>query len=197
MKQTLRTVSSISVLLVTIFLFVQCKNQATKEPGEVVSVAGKIDSESLPLAYVEVDSLLVHFEFYNRLASSLEDKLAKHNSTLNAGYQKLENEYINFQQRVQNNAFLSQDRMQQEQRRIQRMKDDLDRQAAQVEREIALENQLLQQQMSDTLTLGMKEFNTPQKYLMIFSKSGNSILYADPRHDITDQVIEFLNKRFK
>ena len=196
MKQTLRTVSSISALLVTIFLFVQCKNQATKA-SEETSAINEINLEDFPFAYVEVDSLLVHFEFYNRLASKLEDKLVKHNNTLNAGYQKLENEFINFQQRVQNNAFLSQERAQQEQRRIQRMKDDLDKQAAQVEREIALENQLLQQQISDTLTLGMKEFNTPQKYLMIFAKSGNSILYADARHNITDEVIEFLNKRFK
>jgi outer membrane protein len=196
MKQTKHAISSILALLITTFLFVQCKDQATKETGET-NVAGGTDTEYLPLAYVEVDSLLAKFEFYNRLASNYEDKVSKHNSTLNAGYQKLQNEVINFQQKAQSNAFLSQERMLQEQNRIQRMKDDLDKQATQVEQELALDNQLLQQQISDSLVLGMKEFNTPQKYHMIFAKSGNSILYADAHYNITAQVVEFLNKRFK
>ena len=196
MEHTLRTISGIFALLITVSLFVQCGNRVTKE-SEETSAPNEINPEYFPFAYVEADSLLAHFNFYNRLASNLEDKQAKHNSTLNANYKKLENEVINFQQKVQTNAFLSQERAQQEQNRIQRMKDDLDKQAAQIERELALDYQLLQQQFSDTLALGMKEFNTPQKYLMIFSKSGNSILYADVRHNITGEVIEFLNKRFK
>jgi outer membrane protein len=196
MKQTKLAISGLVALLMTAFLFVQCKDQAPKA-GDEANVILESETGHLPIAYVEVDSLLAHFDFYNQLASAFEDKASKHNSTLNAGYQKLQNEVINFQQKAQNNAFLSQERMTQEQNRIQRMKEDLDKQAAQVEQELALDNQLLQQQMSDSLVLGMKEFNIPQKYHMIFAKSGNSILYADAHYDITAQVIEFLNKRFK
>ncbi|MDR2475949.1 MAG: OmpH family outer membrane protein [Bacteroidales bacterium] len=193
MKQTL---CGIFTLLITAFLFMQCKDQATQDAGKA-NTSNEINSETLPLAYVEVDSLLAHFDFYNRLASNYEDKVSKHNGTLNAGYQKLQNEVINFQQKAQNNAFLSQERMLQEQNRIQRMKDDLDKKAEQVQAELALENQLIQQQFSDSLIVGMKEFNIPQKYQMIFAKSGNSILYADARYNITEQVIDYLNKRFK
>ncbi|MDR0541284.1 MAG: OmpH family outer membrane protein [Dysgonamonadaceae bacterium] len=196
MKQTKRAVSGIFTLLLITVLFVQCKDQATKEAGEA-TVASERDAEYLPLAYVDVDSLLAHFDLYNRLVSNFEDKASKHNSKLNADYQKLQNEVINFQQKAQNNAFLTQDRALQEQNRIQRIKDDLDKQAAQVEQDMALDSRLLQQQMTDSLVLGMKEFNNPQKYHMIFAKSGNSILYADAHYNITQEVIEFLNKRFK
>jgi outer membrane protein len=186
----------IVALMVTVFLFVQCKGQETKNAGEMNAI-GESDTGQLPLAYVEVDSLLTHFEFYNRLASAYEDKAADMNAKLSKGYAKLQDEAINFQQKAQNNAFLSQERALQEQNRIQRMKEDLDKQATQVEQELALDTQLLQQQMSDSLVLGMKEFNTPPKYDMIFAKSGNSILYANAKYDITNEVIEFLNKRFK
>jgi len=195
MKQTKHTISGIFVLLITIFLFAQCKNQAAKE-SEEVSATNEISPEYLPLAYVEGDSLLAHFEFYNQLASKLEDKVLKHYNTLNENNKKLENEMINFQQKLQNNAFITQDRAQQEQNRILKMKDDFERQAAQREQNLNLEQQLLQQQLSDSLILGIKEFNTPQKYQMIFTKSGNNILYADPRYNITNEFIEFLNKRF-
>ena len=195
MRQTKHTISGIFALLITIFLFAQCKNQTPE--SEATNAGNETNSAYLSLAYVEVDSLLASFEFYNRLASNLEDKLMKHYNTLNDNKKKLENEAINFQQKMQNNAFLSTERMQQEYNRIQRMQEDFERQAAQREQDLTLEQQLLQQQISDTLASGMKEFNTPQKYQMIFSKSGNNILYTDPRMNITDEVIEFLNKRFK
>jgi outer membrane protein len=196
MKQTRLTVHSIFALSIITLLFIQCKNQATSETSDA-NTPPSAGTEHLPFAFVNVDSLLSHFELYNHLASSYEDKVSKHNGTLNAGYQKLQDEVIKFQQKAQTNAFLSQERLTQEQNRIQRMKDDLDKQATQVEQELALENQMLQQQISDSLALGIKDFNNPQKYQMIFAKSGNSILYADAHYDITALVIEFLNKRFK
>ena len=196
MKQTKHIMSGIFTFLITTFLLVQCKNQTQNELGEA-SETQELNPVYLPLAYVDVDSLLAYFDFYNHLASNFEDKQVRLSNSLNSGYQKLQNEIINFEQKLQNNAFITQDRTLMEQKRIQRMKDDLDKQAAQVQQELALDNELLQQQFSDSLVLGMKEFNTPQKYLMIFAKSGNSILYADPGYNVTDEVIEYLNKRFK
>jgi outer membrane protein len=198
MKQTKQVVGGIFALMVTILLFVQCKEQTTKDAGIVSPNSdGESDTHYLPLAYVEVDSLLVHFEFYNRLASAYEDKVSKNNSSFNSSYQKLQNEVISFQQKMQNNAFLSQERAIQEQNRLQRMEDDLKKRYAQMEQELALEQQLIQQQLSDSLVLGLKEYNVPQKYHLIFAKSGNSILYADAHYNITNDVLGFLNKRFK
>jgi outer membrane protein len=46
--------------------------------------------------------------------------------------------------------------------------------------------------------VAMKAFNQPQKYQMIFTRSGNSnILYATESYDITQEVIDFLNARYK
>ena len=196
MKQTKHTIGGIFALSVITFLFVQCKEQTTKELGEA-NTGAEINLEYLPLAYVELDSISTHFEFYNQLMSEHEDKIVKEQNTLAAKYKKLENEFINFQTKVQSNAFLTTERAQQEENRIRRMQEDLEKQAAQIDRELTLQFQLMQQQISDTLVLGMKEFNTPQKYHLIFAKSGNNILYADANYNITSEVIEFLNKRFK
>lgn len=197
MKQFKHAISGMFVLAASILFFVQCKNNnETTTSGETVT-GNDAPLQYLPVAYVDVDSLLVHFDFYNGLVSTYEDKLNKQNNTLNSSYQKLQNEAINFQQKAQNNAFLSQERMMQEQTRIERMQEDLQKRAAQMEQELALEQKLIQQQLSDSLSLGVKEYNTPQKYQLIYTKSGNSILYADEHYNITTEVIEFLNKRFK
>ncbi|GHV10059.1 hypothetical protein FACS1894162_2410 [Bacteroidia bacterium] len=182
-------------LAIVTLLFVQCKdNKSANNTGSSSLAAGQL----LPIAYVDVDSVLTYFEFYNKLVSAYEDKLGARNNSINSGYQKLQNEAINFQQKAQNNAFLNQERMQQEQTRIQRMEQDLKNRAAQMEQELAVEQQLLQQQVSDTLKAGIKKFNTPQKYQMIFTKMGNTtLLYADERYDITKEVLEYLNQHIK
>ncbi|GHT73042.1 membrane protein [Bacteroidia bacterium] len=179
--------------------FVQCGKNQANTPNEAVAGNDTL-SQTLPIAYVDADSLLTHFKFYNNLISAYESKLSKHNNSLNSTYQKFQSEVIAFEQKAQNNAFLSQERMMQEQTRLQGMKQDIERRAAQAEQELALEQKLIQQQLSDSLALGIKEFNKSQKYQMIFTKAGlfnSNILYANEQYDITKDVLEFLNKRFK
>jgi outer membrane protein len=197
MKQIKHSIAGMLVLAVTTLLFVQCKDTGANNSTGAAAGNDPI-ADYLPVAYVDADSVLTHFEFYNNLVNAYEEKVSKQNSDLNSSYQKLQNDAISFQQKAQNNAFLSQDRMQQEQIRLQRMQDDLQKRASQMEQQLALDQKVIQQQLSDSLALGIKEFNTPQKYQMIFTKTGNSnILYADKHYDITPEVIEFLNKRFK
>jgi outer membrane protein len=179
-------------LALAMCLFVQCKDNKT---ANTAGAGTAENSELLPIAYVDMDSLLAHFEFYNQLAKSYEDKLLSRNNAINSGYQKLQNEAINFQQKAQNNAFLNQERAMQEQTRIQRMEEDLKKSAAQMEQELAIEQQQLQQQLADTLKAGIKKFNTPQKYQVILQKSG--LLYADEGYDVTTAVLEYLNKNIK
>jgi len=197
MKNIKHAISGIFTIAVVMLFFAQCKDNGSNTQAEAVG-----DSEAfthrLPVAYVDVDSLFVHLDFYNKLISAYEEKLSKQSASLNSSYEKLQNEAISFEQKARNNAFLSQERFQQEQTRIQRMQQDLEKKAAQMEQELGLEQRMIQQQLSDSLAFGIKEFNTPQKYQMIFTKTGNStILYADESYNITNDVIEFLNKRFK
>ncbi|GAP72011.1 hypothetical protein SAMD00024442_21_62 [Candidatus Symbiothrix dinenymphae] len=190
----------LEILAVTgvMLVFTQCGKKGVETTSEGVVVAEGVPSELLPLAYVDADTLLKQLNFYLQLVDGYETKLAKQNASLSASGQKLQNEMIAFQQKAQNNAFLSQERAQQEQARIQKMQADLEKRAEQVQQELAQESRNIQQQLNDSLAKGIKEFNTPQRYQMIFTKSANStILYADERYNITQEVTEFLNKRFK
>ena len=198
MKQMKHLLAGFLSALSALLIFTSCNNNNAKSEENPISSIEAVEITSLPVAYVDADSLLVEFDFYNGLVSNYENKLSKRNSSLNSGYQKLQSEAMTFQQKVQNNAFLTQDRYNQEQTRLQRMEEYLRTKAAQIEQEMALEQRQMQQQLSDSLNKGIKEFNTPQKYQMIFTKTGNStILYADEKYNITEEVLEFLNKRFK
>ena len=85
----------------------------------------------------------------------------------------------------------------QEEKRLVGMQEDLEKFAAQVQRELAIEEAGMQQQLHDTITVALREFNIPKKYEIIFSNVGtDNILYADDSYDITAEIIEFLNNRY-
>ena len=192
--------SGVFTLIATVLFFVQCgnNNTGTTTSSEVSDGNSGVAPEYLPIAYVDSDSILTYFNFYSNMVGKYEEKVSKQSGEVAASYRKFQDEVVKFEQKVQNNQFFSQDRYNQEQARLQRMQKDIEKKSAQIEQDLMLEQSLIQQQFSDSLALGIKEFNTPQKFQMIFTKSGNNIvLYADPHYNITEDVIDFLNNRFK
>ena len=51
--------------------------------------------------------------------------------------------------------------------------------------------------LRDSLQNFLKDYNKAKKYDLIISKAGDNILLADKKYDITDDVINGLNKRYK
>ena len=43
----------------------------------------------------------------------------------------------------------------------------------------------------------LKEYNKTKKFDIIISKAGDNLLYANPKYDITNDVVKGLNKRYK
>ncbi|MDH8701957.1 outer membrane protein [Dysgonomonadaceae bacterium PH5-43] len=183
--------------MAALLLFTQCENKETQTVSETVKFNDTIPCR-LPIAYVDQDSLLYHFDLYNSMQRSLENKYNKYQNSLSSEAKKFQDEVNLFQQKLQNNAFLTQDRFSQEETRLQRMQQDLEKKNYQIQQDMALEYKVMEMQLADSVRLGMKEYNNPQKYQLILAKhSGLLVFYADDQYDITNEVIEFFNKRFK
>ena len=98
---------------------------------------------------------------------------------------------------MQNNAFLSQERAEQEQQRILRMQQEYQQMAERLSQEFALEQQKLNMELADTVKVRLVEFNKDKGYQIIYSNTGaDNILFADEKYDITKEVTEFLNKKY-
>jgi outer membrane protein len=124
-------------------------------------------------------------------------ELENHRLDINQRKQKFEREVQDFQQKVQLNAFITQDRMNQEGARLEKMRADLERYAAQIEQTLSEKQMQMQQQLQDSVLSGLKLFNTPQKYQIIFSNIGtDNFYYVNDAYDITQPVVDFLNARY-
>lgn len=152
---------------------------------------------TLPIAYVNVDSLLVNYNFAKDMNEALMRKEESSRATLNQKERQLQAAAQEFQRKVQNNAFLNQERYDQEQQRIVKMQQDYQQTAERLAQEFALEQQKLNIELSDTVKVRINEYNKNRGYQLILSNTGSdNVLYADDKYDITPEVIEYLNSKY-
>lgn len=152
---------------------------------------------TLPIAYVNVDSLLINYNYAKDLNESLLRKEESTRATLNQRENQINSAAQDFERKLRNNAFLSQERAQQEQERILQMNQDYQQLAERLTQEFMLEQEKMNLQMEDTIKARMKEFNSDKRYEIIFSnRTTSTVLYADKKYDITQDVVAFLNNRY-
>lgn len=169
----------------------------TGDKQEAPAVAVE-SSEVMPIAYLNVDSLLVNYTFAQDASERLMKKQEDARLKLNTKARTLQNEMADFQRKLENNAFLSRERAEKEQQRLLTKQQELQELEAKLTEDIMLENQKLNMQLADTLTNFLKEFNADGRFHVILSNSAkDNVLMAAEQYDITTQVIDGLNARCK
>ena len=165
---------------------------------EEASQAIVAPTEVMPVAYLNVDSLLANYSFAieanEKLMSKQEDARLKMNTKLRT----FQNEVADFQRKLQNNAFLSRERAEKEQQRLAKKEQELQELEAKLTQDIMLENQKLNMQLADSLTHFLQVFNADGRYHVILSNSAkDNVLMAAEQYDITDEVVTGMNARYK
>lgn len=182
--------------LMAAFAMVSCNNQSPKMDEQ--PTADSIQNESgIKIAYVEVDSLMTQFEFAKEKTQELEKKSLNARNTLTQKGNQLQSAANNFQQKLQNNGFTSREQAESVQQQLQRQQNDLAALQARFESELANETQKFNVALRDSLNHFLDIYNKDKKYDMILAKSGDNILFANPKYDITQDVINGLNKRYQ
>ena len=172
-----------------------CNNESPKMDEKPAAEAGQ--EGGVKIAYVEVDSLMTQYEFCKEFTLILEKKSTNARNTLNSKGQALQSAMANFQQKLQNNGFTSREQAEGQQAAIQRQQQSLQELQARLENELAQETQKYNAGLRDSLSHFLEAYNKDKKYDLILTKQGDNILYAAKRFDITNDVINGLNKRYK
>ncbi|MDD2525221.1 MAG: OmpH family outer membrane protein [Bacteroidales bacterium] len=152
---------------------------------------------ALPIAYINVDSLLLHYNFSKEMNEQLLRKRESSMATLNQKGKELEGELGEFQRKLQNNAFLSQDRAQSEENRLRKKQSELQELEQRLSAEITQEQSSMNEMLRDSVYSFLKTYNKENPYQIILSNTFNdNILYSAEKYDITKEVIEQLNARY-
>ncbi len=178
----------------TILLFSQCAGNST---GTSAGTPASIDTCNLSIAYVDMDSLLTHYNLATDFSEAMMSKEENVRATLNEKGRQLQKEGEDFQRKLQNNAFVSRARAEQEQKRLLSKQQKLQELQQRLQNELVADQQKNSLELRDSIKSFLKAFNSDKKYSLILSNIGmDNILLADSALDITSTVVEGLNARY-
>ncbi len=178
------------------FLFAQCGNNASQASSTTATPAAGLSG--MKIAYVEIDTLLSQYKFCIDLNEEMVKKSENVRLTLNQKAKDLDNQKQEFQTKYQNNAYLSPERAQQEYNRIAKLEQDLQNLSNKLQSELISENEKNSLQLRDSINTFLKEYNKTKGYSLIISNTGfDNLLYADSCYNITKEIVDGLNARYK
>ena len=194
MKRLNNVMSGLAALAIAV-LFSQCtgnsNTQTTNAPAQAANLTG------MKIAYVEIDTLLSQYNFCIDLNEEMVKKSENVRLTLNQKAKELDEQKQEFQTKYQNNAYLSQERAQQEYNRIAKLEQDLQQLSNQLQSELMQENEKNSLQLRDSINAFLKEYNKTKGYSLIISNTGfDNLLYADSIYNITREIVDGLNARY-
>ncbi len=174
-----------------------CKSSCSKNGGN----SGNSKNDSLrasvndDIAFINVDSLLRNYKYYDFLESKLLEKQKSLEADLNKKMAAFEKEANEFQRKVQNNSFLSQESAQRQQEELMEKQQNLYKLRDDLSNELMKASSDLEKQLLDTVTNFLKEYNKEQNYRYILNSAG--FLYGNEALDITDTIASMLNLRYE
>jgi len=188
----------IGIIILFILNFTKPNSEINNKDTQTQSQDTLIDesiNQSKEIAYVNVDTLLRNYKFYDKLEAQLLERQKQLEAQLNSKMAKFQRDVNEFQKKVQLGSFLSQqsaqnqqDELAARQQNLLKLKDDLSMQLAQ-------ETQNMNNQLLDTVVNYLKIYNKEKKYQYILNSA--SFLIGNPANDITKEIIDGLNKRYE
>lgn len=188
--------SILSIAIIALFVLIFT---GKPEAGVSTESAATFPKEDLtiPVAYLNLDSVLLNYQFAIEANEKLMTKQEDARLKLNSKASSFQRDAADFQKKLENGAFMSRERAEQKQQELLKKQQELQDLEAKLTNDIMLENQQLNLQLADTLNSFLAEFNKDGRYQLIFANTGkDNILQSAEGYDITTEVVDALNARY-
>lgn len=192
---------NVVLIIAVIFLFVKMPTSAVSSSNDQEDQNVKNDTSKseyngtgLKMAYINNDSLTKRYKY----VKDIERKLEEEKKMVDQKLQSKLKEYQNWERKLQEQlpTMLSseieqaQNKAMKKQQELQQLEQQLQMQLAQTENELLVKH-------IEKVQKFLKTYAEERGYDYIFGyQLGGNLLYGDNVHDITDEVIERLNKKY-
>jgi len=189
--------SLLIVLVVAVAMFA-CKNNQKGEEKSKKNEVKIVSGEMIPVAVVNIDSVLAKYQKAVDANESLMKKQEDARLELNQKERALNNDAIDFQNKMENNAFLNRQRAESAYASLNKRQEDLQRLAESKSQELYEEQQRVSEEVRGEINEVIEFLNEDGKYHLVLTTSSlnDNVLYCADQYDITDEVVEELNKRY-
>ena len=197
MKEKIHYVIEGALAVAVIILFLLHFTGSKNIVAPIAAVSNESNAmEHMPIAYVDIDSLMTNYTYMidlnEQLAKKYEDTQAKYTEQA----RKFQNEINDFQRKVETNSFISRERAEAEEKRLIKKNEELQQMQANYAQELDAERFRLHEDFRKTIIVQMNAYNTEKGYHVIFGKTNDNMLYTNEAYNITTDVIEYLNAQY-
>ncbi len=197
MKNLSIILNAILFVAVAVLFYLVLSNGSTKTSEEAAETK-KEEIQEYPIAYVNMDSLLMEYKYAQKLNEELLRKEESSRADFNEQARVFQEDMKEFQRKVQNNAYLSLERAQNEERRLRKKEQELQELNRQMSSELRRRQNEINKELNDSISSFLNEYTKEHPYKLILSNTmGDNVLYANKALNITDKVIDELNKRYE
>ncbi len=152
-------------------------------------------TKSVTIAYVKMDSVLYTYELAKKLTSNLQSNQESFKKEYAVKRIKFEKDAAAFQEKVQRGGFLTEERAKLEQERLIGQQQEVERLDYELTQKLNEMQAQINQQIVDSISSFLKSYNSDKKYDIILNSA--SMLEGTPKFNITKDVSDGLNKRYK
>lgn len=165
--------------------------------------------ELMPIAIINTDSILKHYtlavEASDKLMNRYEESTVKLDTkakSLQKEAETFQRDVLDFQRKLEANAFLSRERAESEQVRLQKKEQqlmakqqDLENLRQKLSADFMDEQNALTQQLQDSIQQFLRDYNADGRFHLVLNDA--VLLNKVAGYDITEEVISGLNARYK
>lgn len=184
----------IILLLAAVLVLGACNDKKeTPQVNTPVKATG-----ALKLAFVQLDTLQSQYQYFKDVNQELSEKKDNAQATLQQKAQSLQAQAAAFQSKAQSNAY-TQEQYNQELARLQKLEQDGQALEMRLTSSLQEESAKRLQAISDTIQHFIAAYAKERGYDFIFSKTSgiDHLIYANGAFDVTREVVDALNKRYK
>ncbi len=172
-----------------------CQNTSeTKESAEEQATVATAAAGSI--VYFDLDRVLDQYDMANDKRSEVEAKVATIQKEINRRQKSLEDGIASFQNKI-NKGLMTSATAQAQQQKLAEQEQAFQQFAQQKQAEIMEEQTVMMNQLADAIKTFVENYNIEKGYAMILTNQASvPVIVADPSLDITNEIIEGLNKEY-
>ena len=165
----------------------------TKKEPEAVALPAVGDGVSI--AYVRTDSLLLNYDKFKIENEALLKQRENARTTLQKKVEEFQRDMLDYQKKVENQAFLSIDRQRSEYERLAKKEQEIQQLEMQMTQELMLKEQQILVNFQASMDSVINEFNKEKGFTFILGTAGSdNILYGNEMFNVTKEVLNMWNK---
>ena len=185
------------VAIVPLYVLHFTSAKTKDKPATETETSAKDFSGEIPIAYINIDSALVRMEMYTDLQLELSTKQQQLESSFSSKYKTFEQSVSRYQTDV-SKGLLTRSEMQEKEQQLNNERINLESLQNEYMSQMQEQGLVSNRKVIDYIMEYLKEYNQEKGLQYIFSFSfGSNLLYVNNELDITNEVVEGLNTKYK